>query len=146
MHKTIELKIVTPDRVLLQETVEAVSIPTVEGEITVLPEHLPIIAAMKPGELRIKREGKESFFAVTRGVVEVDGKLITILVDAAEKAEDIDEKRAEEAKARARAIMSEKRTDEELFTNASAELERALSRIKIARRRSSHGSHTSINQ
>ena len=146
MHKTIELKIVTPDRVLLQETVEGVSIPTVEGEITILPEHLPIIAAMKPGELRIKKEGKESFFAVTRGVVEVDGKLITVLVDAAERAEEIDEKRAEEAKDRAKALMSEKRTDEELFTNASAELERALSRIKIARKRSSHGSRTSINQ
>jgi len=146
MQKTIELKIVTPDRVLLQETVEGVSIPTVEGEITILPEHLPIIAAMKPGELRIKKEGKESFFAVTRGVVEVDGKLITVLVDAAERAEDIDEKRAEEAKERARALMTEKRTDEESFTSASAELERALARIKIARKRSSHGSRTSINQ
>ena len=145
MQKTIELKIVTPDRVLLQETVEGVSIPTVEGEITILPEHLPIIAAMKPGELRIKKEGKESFFAVTRGVVEVDGKLITVLVDAAERAEEIDEKRAEEAKERAKALMTEKRTDEELFTNASAELERALSRIKIARKRA-HGSRTSINQ
>lgn len=146
MHKTIELKIVTPDKVLLQETVEGVSIPTTEGEITILAEHLPIIAAMKPGELRIKKDGKESFFAVSRGVVEVDGKLITVLVDSAERAEEIDEQRAEEAKERAKALMSEKRTDEELFTNASAELERALSRIKIVRKRSSHGSRTSINQ
>jgi len=145
MHKTIELKIVTPDRVLLKETVEGVSIPTVEGEITILPEHLPIIAAMKPGELRIKKDGKEQFFSVTRGVVEVDGKLITVLVDAAENAEAIDEQRAEEAKARAKAIMAEKRTDEEAFTNAAAELKRALARIKIARKRA-RGSRTSINQ
>jgi len=116
-----------------------------EGEITILPDHLPIIAAMKPGELKIKKEGKENYFSVTRGVVEVDGKSITILTDAAEKAEEIDEKRAKEAQERAKALMSEKRHDEESYSDAVAQLERALSRLRIARKRS-RGSRSSISQ
>jgi F-type H+-transporting ATPase subunit epsilon len=145
MTKQIELKIVTPDKVLYKDDVEGVSIPTMEGEITILPDHLPIIAAMKPGELKIKKEGKENYFSVTRGVVEVDGKSITILTDAAEKAEEIDEKRAKEAQERAKALMSEKRHDEESYSDAVAQLERALSRLRIARKRS-RGSRSSISQ
>lgn len=145
MDKHLELKIVTPDKVLLQEEIESISIPTFEGEITVLPDHLPIIVAMKPGELKIKRSGKEEFFSVTKGVVEVDGKTVLILTDAAERAENVDVKRAEEAKERAKALMSEKRHDAESYADAAAQLERALSRIKIARKRS-HGSRPSINQ
>ena len=143
--KTIELKIVTPERVTYDKTIQAVSIPTVEGEITVLPDHIPLIAAMQPGELRIKADGKEEFFSTTRGVVEVDGKTITILTDAAEHAEEIDEKRAEEAIKKAKEIMAAKRHDEEGYTEAVAQLERALSRIKIARKRR-RGSKASLNQ
>lgn len=141
--KKIELKIVTPEKILLQETVEGVTFPTVEGEITVLPDHLPIIAAIKPGELKIKKDGKEKFLSITRGVLEVDGKTITLLTDAAETVETIDEKRAEQAKQRAEEIMSKTRKDEEGYTEAVAELERALSRLKIARKRK-HGSHVSM--
>ncbi len=133
--KTIELKIVTPEKVVYDGEVEGVSFPTVEGEITVLPGHIPIISAIKPGELKIKKSGKVEFFAVTKGVIEVDGKRITMLADAAEKAEDIDEKRAEEARAKAKKLMSEKRMDEEGYADVVAELERALSRLRIARKR-----------
>ena len=80
MSKKIHLKIVTPDKVLLDKEVESVSIPTVEGEITVLPDHIPILAGMKPGELRIKEDKKEEYFSVMRGVAEVDGKNITSLL------------------------------------------------------------------
>ncbi len=142
MSKTIKLKIVTPESVLLQEEIEGISIPTVEGEITVLPDHIPIIAAMKPGELKIKKGGKDEFFAMMRGVVEVDGKTITILTDAAERADDIDAKRAEEAKEKAEAIMAEERHGEEGYADAVAQLERALSRIKIARKRKARGRST----
>lgn len=138
-HKQIELKIVTPEKVLLKEMVEGVSFPTVDGEITILPDHLPIIAAIKPGELKIKKDGKESFFSITRGVVEVDGKTITLLTDAAEEAEGIDEKRAEEAVKRAQELMSTAHKDEEGYAEAVAQLERAMSRIKIAQRRKARG-------
>ena len=142
--KTIELKIVTPDKVVYDGEVEGVSFPTVEGEITVLPGHIPIISAIKPGELKIKKGGKIEFFAVAKGVIEVDGKRITMLADAAEKAEDIDEKRAEEARSKAKKLMAEKRGDEEGYTEAMAELERALSRLKIARKRR-RGSRSTLN-
>jgi F-type H+-transporting ATPase subunit epsilon len=133
--KKIHLKIVTPDQVLLDKEVESVSIPTVEGEITVLPGHLPILAGMKPGELKIKEDKKEEFFSVMRGVAEVDGKNITILTDAAEHADDIDEERAAEAAKAAKELMEKKRDGEEGYAEAMVELERSLSRIKIVRKR-----------
>lgn len=146
MKKTIDLKIVTPDKVLYDASIEGVSLPTVEGEITILPDHIPLLAAMKPGELKIKIDGKETYFSVTRGVVEVDGKTITILTDAAERAEEIDEKRAEEAIKKAKELMSKERVDEEGYAEAVAQLERALSRIKIAKKRSRGGSKISFDK
>lgn len=139
MTKTFELKIVTPEKVLYRDTIESVSVMTADGEITVLANHLPIISAIVPGELRIKKNGETSFFSVTRGVLEMDGKTVTLLTDAAERAEVIDEKRAEEARERAQKLMSEKRGDAEGYADAVAEMERALSRVRIARKRR-HGS------
>lgn len=144
--KQFELKIVTPEKVIYQDMVSSVSVPTREGEITVLPDHLPIIAAIKPGELRIKIGGKVSLFSITRGVAEVDGKTMTILTDAAERAEDIDEKRAEEARKKAKEIMAGVRQGEEEYADAVAHLERAISRLRIAKRRSSGGHMPNINQ
>lgn len=142
--KTITFKIVTPEKVLYDAMVEGVSFPTVEGEITVLPHHIPIISAVKPGELKIKIDGKDEFFHVTSGVVEVDGQSITLLTDAAERASEVDEKRAQEAVKRAQAIMSETRHDEEGYAEAVAQLERAMSRIKIAGKHR-HGSKPTFN-
>jgi len=148
MDKQIELKIITPEKVLYQEMVDSVSFQTMEGEITVLPDHLPIISAIKPGELKIKKGKEIEYFSVTRGVAEVDGKNIMILTDAAEKAEEIDIARADEARQKAKEIMSQKKVDEEGYADAVAHLERAISRAKIAkRRRSGGGSHVpNINQ
>lgn len=148
MDKQIELKIITPEKVLYQEMVDSVSFQTMDGEITVLPNHLPIISAIKPGELRIKKEKEVEYFSVTRGVAEVDGKSIIILTDAAEKAEEIDMQRAEQARERAKELMSQKAVDEEGYADAVAHLERAISRAKIAkRRRSGRGSNMpNINQ
>lgn len=136
MSKQIELKIVTPEKVLYQGLVDSVSLPTMEGEITIMPDHIPIISAIKAGELKMKTGGKYEYFSITRGVAEVDGKTITLLTDAAELAHEIDEKRAEEAKERAQAIMAEKRHDEESYADAVVQMERALSRIRIAKKRS----------
>lgn len=144
MHQ-IEFKIVTPEKILYQDMVESVSFPTIDGEITVLANHIPLIAAVKPGELRIRKEGKEEFFSVTKGVVEIDGKTITFLTDAAERAHEVDEKRAAEAIKRAQSIMAEKRHGEEGYADAVAQLERALSRIKIAKKHNRGTSRHSID-
>lgn len=143
--KQIEFKIVTPEKVLYDAMVEGVSFPTVDGEITVLPHHIPIISAVKPGELKIKIDGKDEFFHVTSGVVEVDGQSITLLTDAAERAHEVDEKRAQEAVKRAQTIMSETRHDEEGYAEAVAQLERAMSRIKIASKHRRGGSKPTFN-
>jgi F-type H+-transporting ATPase subunit epsilon len=132
--KNIELKIVTPEKVIYDSPVESVSFPTMDGEITILPNHVPLISALKPGELKIRKDGKEEFFHVTKGVAEVDGKTITLLTDAAERAEDIDEKRAEEARNKAKELMSSTRTDDEGYAEAVAQMERALSRMRIAKK------------
>jgi len=141
----IGLKIVTPEKVVYQDLVESVSIPTVDGEITVLPGHIPIISGVKAGELRIKKGTSQDMFSITRGVAEVDGHTITILTDAAEKAEDIDEKRAEEARKKAKDLMSSTKVDEEGYADAVAQLERALSRMRIARKKR-RGSRVSLDQ
>lgn len=144
-HK-IEFKIVTPEKVLYQDLVDSVSMPSIEGQITILPGHIPLISAIKPGEVLVKKAGQEVFFSVTKGIVEIDGKTITFLTDAAERAEQIDEKRAEEAKKRAQAVMAEVRHGEEGYIDAVAQMERALSREKIARKRRHGGSSPSIQQ
>lgn len=144
--KKIEFRIVTPEKVLYQDLVDSVSMPSIEGQITILPGHIPLISAIKPGEVLVKKAGKEVFFSVTKGIVEIDGKTITFLTDAAERAEQIDEKRAEEAKKRAQAVMAEVRHGEEGYTDAVAQMERALSREKIARKRRHGGGSPSIQQ
>lgn len=146
MSHTIEFKIVTPEKVLYKDQVESVSFPTIDGEITVLPHHIPLIAAVKPGELKIKKDNKEEFFSVTKGVVEIDGKTITFLTDAAERAHEVDEKRAAEAVKRAQAIMSEKRHDEEGYADAVAQMEKALSRIRIAKKHRHGGGKSTFNE
>lgn len=137
--KLIEFKIVTPEKVIYHDSVESVSLPTVDGEITVLPQHIPLVSAIKSGEMKIKKDGKEQYFSVIRGVVQVDGMKMTLLTDAAERAEEIDEKRAFEAKERAKALMEQKKVGEEGYADAVAHLERALSRLKIAKRKGKGG-------
>ena len=142
MAKQLELKIVTPEKVVYDGFVESVSFPTVEGEITILPNHIPIISAIKPGELKIKKEGSYEYFSVTKGVIEMDGKMITVLIDAAERAEEIDEERAEKARVKAQELMSKERKDEEGYAEARAQFERALARLKIAKKKSRGRSST----
>jgi F-type H+-transporting ATPase subunit epsilon len=142
--KKLELKIVTPEKVIYDAPVDGVSFPTVEGEITILPNHIPLISAIKPGELRIKKDGKVEYFSVTKGVLEMDGNTITLLIDAAERAEEIDEKRAEEAREKARKLMTEQRTNEEGYTDAVAQMERAMARLRSAKKHA-RGSRSRTN-
>ena len=146
MKKKMGLKIVTPEKVIYDSEVESVSFPTVQGEITVLPNHVPIISAIQPGELKIRKDGNIEYFSVTRGVLEVDGKSMMLLTDAAERAEEIDEKRAEESKEKARKLMTEKRQDAEGYTEAVAYFERALSRLKVSRKNRRGGHRGSMEQ
>lgn len=131
----IKFKIVTPEKTVYEDSVDQVTLSTHEGEITVLPEHIPIIAVLAPGELVIKQDGKEVAMAVSGGMIEVRKNEITILADTAERAEEIDLARAEEARERAEKLKDEKiRMDETEYAAVAALMERNLARIRVAKK------------
>lgn len=133
----LHFDIITPERVVYSDEIESITLPTVDGEITILPGHIPLVAPTKPGEITIKKNGQTRHMAVMRGFVETSENKVRLLADAAELAEEIDERRAEEARQRAEKTKSEAK-DEVAFVDATAALERALTRIKIARRKHRH--------
>lgn len=130
----IQFKIVTPERVVFEDTVDAIILPTVEGEITILPHHIPIVSLLKAGVLRIQKGKEETPLAVSSGVIEVDGERVVVLADTAERADDLDETKIEKAREEARQLMESKRGDREGFAEASALLERELARLKVVKR------------
>lgn len=135
----IKFKIATPERLVLETEADSISIPTQLGEITVLPNHAPLVANLVPGELAIRRGGRVEYLAVAGGFVQVQpGSQVMILADAAERAEEIDLARAEEAKARAAKLQVEAKDDRQ-FAAAAASLAKHLARLRVARRH--HGPH-----
>lgn len=132
--KTIKFEIVTPERVLLKEEIAQITVSTRDGEITILPNHIPLVSVLKPGVAEVKKtDNTVSVLSITGGFIEVSRDKIIILADAAEHAAEIDLARAEEARRRAEETMKE-RVDKETFTAVSAELARALARTKAVKR------------
>jgi F-type H+-transporting ATPase subunit epsilon len=135
MSNKIKFKIVTPEKTVYEAEIDQVTLPTQEGEITVLPNHIPLISVLISGELTLKKDNEEIAMAVSGGMIEVRKNEVTILADTAERAEEIDLKRAEEAKQKAEKLKEEKiRVDETEFATAAAILEKNLARIKVARK------------
>lgn len=135
MAEKIKFKIVTPERTVLESEIDQLTLPTQEGEITVLPNHIPLISVLVPGELIAKNGDEETAMAVSGGIVEVRKNEITILADTAERAEEIDVKRAEEARERAEKLKVERiQTDEAQYATAAAILEKNLARIRVAKK------------
>lgn len=130
----LSFKIVTPERVVFEDNVDAVTLPTIDGEITVLPNHIPLVSLLAAGVLKIKKGHEEIPLAVSTGVIEIDGKHIVVLADTAERVDDLVEEKIEEAREEAKKLMEEKRHDTEGFAEASAMLERELARLKVAKR------------
>lgn len=141
---TFRLEIATPERIVFSDDVTSVSLPTLDGEITVLANHVPIVTVLKAGELVIRREGSATPFAVSGGFVEVSGNKLRILADSAERFDEIDEQRAEEARQRAEELKSKVADDEE-FAGLSAKIERELARLHVVRKYR-HRGHVGINQ
>lgn len=135
MKSKIKFKIVTPEKTVYEDEINQVTLPTQEGEITVLPNHIPLISVLTAGELVTKKDGEEIAMAVSGGMIEVRKNEITVLADTAERAEEIDIKRAEEARERAEKLKEEKiRLDETAYAAAAAIFEKNLARIKVARK------------
>ena len=125
----------TPEKTVFEDEIDQLTLPTQEGEITVLPNHIPLIAVLQAGELVAKKGGEEIAMAVSGGMVEVRRNEITLLADTAERAEEIDISRAEEARARAEKLKDEKiRMDETEYAAVAALMERNLTRIRVAKK------------
>ena len=131
---TIRLEIVTAERVVYSEDVNVVVAPGIDGELGILPRHAPLLTVLQPGEIRVVKDGEESFIAVSGGFLEVMGDKIAILADTAEHGEEIDAERAEEALKRAAERVASRPADQDL-ERAMASLRRSAARLKVARRR-----------
>lgn len=134
----MRLEIVTAERVLFQGDVDAVVAPGIDGEIGILPKHAALMTVLQPGELRYRTGGDEEIFAVTGGFIDVHADKVSVLADAAERADEIDLERAEEAVNRARQRIAEHGEDVDL-ERALGSLRRAQVRLNVTRRRRGAG-------
>ncbi len=129
----LHLKIVTPEKVIVESEVDMVTLTTSEGEIGVLPHHASLMAKLMPGELRIKRGGRNEVLATGDGFIQVADNTLTILTDLAVNEDEIDEKKVEEARKRAESALEQKLSNEE-YAETLAILEKSLAQLKIKRR------------
>jgi len=133
MSTKMHFQIITPERVVFSDDIDQASFMTDNGEITVLPHHIPLVTLLQSGELRYKKNGEELFLATSGGFAEVrpDNSLV-ILADTAEHAHEIDLSRAEAARERAEKLMQEARTKEDVdYTALQVQLEKALARLRV---------------
>ena len=131
----LTLQIITPERIVFEEQgVESLTVPGAEGELTILPQHAALMTALSPGPVVFRRGGEEVDLALSGGFMEVRDDKVTVLADAAERSDEIDEARAEEARRRAQERIAEHGADFD-FARASAALERAQARLRVTERR-----------
>ncbi len=142
----INFKLITPERTVFSQRLDSLSCPTPDGQITVLPGHAPLITEMASGELIARLGKKEIPIFVAGGFLEVkrDGT-VTALADAAEHSHEINEGRAQEAKARAEEALKQQHVYDEEYALTTAALERSLGRIKTVRK-NSHRKNPMVDQ
>ncbi len=131
---TMRLEIITAERQVYADDVEMVVAPGIEGQLGILAHHAPLMTALQPGEILIRKDGEDTYLAVTGGFMEVIGNTVTILADAAEHSEEINEERAQAAVDRAREQQSQQGAGLQL-ERVAASLHRAQVRLNVARRR-----------
>jgi F-type H+-transporting ATPase subunit epsilon len=134
MAETLRLEIITPQGTVFSEDATMVTLPAVDGQIGVYPQHVRLITQVVPGEIIVQRGAEERFFAVGEGLVEIGAHHVAIVTDMAIPADGIDEAKAEEARARAEARLRDKISDEEV-ASVNASLVRSLAQLHVRRRR-----------
>jgi len=137
MASTVSVLVATAEREVYRGEADMLVAPGIGGELGILPKHAPLLCALKPGELRIKRGDEEDAVFVSGGFMEVQPDMITVLADTAERASDIDEAQAIEAERRARELL-EKRTGDTEVAMAQAELAMAVARLEWLKKRKKH--------
>lgn len=128
------LEIITAEQQVYGDEVDMVIAPGVDGQLGILPHHAPLMTMLQPGELTIRKDGSDAYLGVTGGFLEVLGNRVTVLADAAERSEEIDEERAQEAMQRAQERVTGQQSQVEL-ERAMASLRRAQMRVDLVRRR-----------
>jgi F-type H+-transporting ATPase subunit epsilon len=133
MDNTIKLEIVTPEATVYSDDVQMVTLPGIEGQMGVLPQHVRLMTQLVPGELIVHKDGRDRFLAVGGGMVEITGDRVAIVTTMAIPVESINEAAAEEARQRAAARLREKISSEEV-ASANAALARSLAQLNVKRR------------
>ncbi len=136
---TIQLEIVTPERLAYSDAVDAVVLPGSEGELGVLPHHAPLVTTLGTGELRIRKGGQEESFAIIGGFLQVKPDRIVVMAETADMAAEIDLERANEARREAEKALESGFHEGADLAVARAALQQALLRIRVAERRHREG-------
>ena len=135
MSLRIKFKVVTPEKTVYEDEIDQATLPVTDGEVTILPNHRSYVETLKAGEIILKKEGKEISLSAAGGFLEFDKNNLVILADRAERAEEIDLKRAKEARIRAEELKKEKiSTDDEDYARVAAMIEKEAARIKVAKK------------
>lgn len=137
MTAGLTVEIITPEKVIYSGQAVSITLPTATGQITVLPGHIPLVAPLAAGEAIIRDGKQDIYLAVASGLAQVNPDNIKVLTSSAERAEDIDEARAEQAHRRAAELMAEKRDDVD-YTALAAKIEKEVARLHVARKRKHH--------
>ena len=134
----MQFDIVTAERLVSSEEVQVIVAPGIDGELAILPHHAPLLTVLKPGEIRVLKDGEESFIATSGGFMEVMANKVTILADTAEREDEIDLKRAEEALQQAEEGVAVAASNVEL-ARALESIRRYRAMVKVARRQRRRG-------
>jgi F-type H+-transporting ATPase subunit epsilon len=133
MANTLKLEIVTPDAKTFSDDVEMVTLPGVEGEMGVYPQHVPLMTQLVPGEITVRKDGQDVYLAVGGGFVEITAEKVAILTDMAIRSDQIDEAKAEEVRRQAEARLAEN-LDTEENARVRAALAQSLAQLHVKRR------------
>lgn len=133
MPATFKLEIVTPEAKIFSDDVEMITLPGIEGEMGVFPQHVPLMTQVVPGQLVIRRNGRDQLFAVGEGFAEITADRVAILTDLAIDSTDMDDVRLQEARKRAEARLAERYNDEDA-ARVNAALAQSLAQIRGKRR------------
>lgn len=136
---SLQLEIVTPERLAYSDTVDSVVLPGSEGEMGVLPHHAPLLATLGIGELRIRKGGAEEAFAIVGGFVQVRPDKVVVMAETADMASEIDVEKAQEARREAERALESGFHEGADLSLARAQLQQALLRIRLAERRHREG-------
>ena len=131
----LHLEIVTPEQKIYSDDVDSVVIPGMEGELGVLPQHVPLMTQLLPGELRVLKGGEELRLAVGEGFVEIGPDKVAVLTDMAVKESEIDESAAEDAVKRAEEAMKDTKLGDEEYATVKASLQKSLALVRVKRRK-----------